>query len=58
MLTSANKFIFTENKFLLRLIKKESHSSLPSFFLSVFAVNMHNIKTQWRGAKALITQLI
>ena len=39
-----NKFIFTENIFLPRLIKDESCRSLHSIFQSVYALNMRNTK--------------
>ena len=49
LFTPVNKFIFTENNFLPRLIKQESYSSLHCIFQSVYALNTRSIKINQRS---------
>ena len=54
-----NKFLFTENSFLPRLIKQESSWSSHYIFQSVYALNTRSIKLHRRSVvKVLIMLLI
>ena len=59
MFSWMNKFIFTENNFLPRLIKEESYRSLHCIFYSAYSLNMRSIKILAKSVvKVLITLLI
>ena len=53
-----NKFLFPENNFLPRLVKKESYRSSHYIYVIVSALNTRSIKTHRRGSKVLIMLLI
>ena len=53
-----DKFLYTESSILPCFIKKENYSSPYYIFQSVFALNMHRIKTYRRSVEVLITLLI
>ena len=53
-----NKFLFPDNNFLPRLIKKESYRSPHYIYVIVSALNTRSIKTDRRGSEVLIMLLI